>query len=384
MSRYFERITEDELRKKIETAWGKKDTEWGNDFSVWRELTKQIEKDIKVKFDCENLEEEGLRTLDNGFTYYLLGAGGDWESPVNFIIYWDGKKLRGYVPTDGNLYNTSAMRAYGNNGEEDYQEDPGAELDRINSHKRFGTDIDDDDFWQDFRFQHDHVAMQEEMRERIKEKGVVNIKANKVRPKPVPQPSLERVGDTKNYVNKVEVKSAEVKKVKLKTLIINAGYAENSRNACLIIRHSIGFSSVEEAMECFANDVVSADQRIRDYESNDCCKSHRDKKYCADCGKKIDINKDVTTDKLKSLFFSIFDGDADSNWWDSYGEEIGRWEIGAYGIALFQEEMAIIHRSGERVFVNAYRKLISPHNFETETEIECWVSHTDIKIYKDV
>lgn len=170
MSRYFERITEDELREKIEAAWDKKDTELGNNFNVWRELTEQIKKDIKVKFNCENLKEEGFRTLNNGFIYYLLGAGGDWESPVNFIIYWDGKKLRGYVPTNGNPYNTSAMRAYGNNGEEDYQEDPGAELDRINSHKRFGTDIDDDDFWQDFRFKVDYTSMQEEIKKRIQER----------------------------------------------------------------------------------------------------------------------------------------------------------------------------------------------------------------------
>lgn len=32
-------------------------------------------------------------------------AGGDWQEPVFFIIYWDGKDFRGYIPKDGNLWN---------------------------------------------------------------------------------------------------------------------------------------------------------------------------------------------------------------------------------------------------------------------------------------
>jgi hypothetical protein len=43
-----------------------------------------------------------------------IWAGGDWECPVAFIIYWDGSKLRAYVPTDGNSWNTDTKRAYGN------------------------------------------------------------------------------------------------------------------------------------------------------------------------------------------------------------------------------------------------------------------------------
>ena len=36
-----------------------------------------------------------------------------------FIIYWDGKKLRAYVPTDGNPWNTDTKEAYGNDEEKD-------------------------------------------------------------------------------------------------------------------------------------------------------------------------------------------------------------------------------------------------------------------------
>ncbi len=39
--------------------------------------------------------------------------------PIFFIIYWDGKALRGYIPLDGNPWNTTTKQAYGNNNEDD-------------------------------------------------------------------------------------------------------------------------------------------------------------------------------------------------------------------------------------------------------------------------
>jgi len=94
------------------------------------ELPKKVEEDIgKVNFDFENWEAAapgycncgdimGYRVAPNGLPFLGVTAGGDWEYPVFFIIYWDGKKLRGYVPTDGNMWNTDTKEAYGN-GEDD-------------------------------------------------------------------------------------------------------------------------------------------------------------------------------------------------------------------------------------------------------------------------
>jgi hypothetical protein len=36
------------------------------------------------------------------------------------MIYWDGKKLRGYIPTKGNPWNTDTKMAYGNSYKDDY------------------------------------------------------------------------------------------------------------------------------------------------------------------------------------------------------------------------------------------------------------------------
>jgi len=106
MPRYFVPITKEELNQKIEEA----------EVSIGSvNLTPQIEKDLeKVQFDWENRDPQGFHTLDNGLTFLGGSAGGDWEYPVSFIIYWDGKKLRAYIPTEGNYFNRTTKFAYGN------------------------------------------------------------------------------------------------------------------------------------------------------------------------------------------------------------------------------------------------------------------------------
>lgn len=124
MSRHFEPITVDELKKKIEAC--RIDDEWVE----YGRLTSTVENDLdKVRFDCENTTDEtytfgpkellGYQRLSNGMSYLGICAGGDWESPVFFCIYWDGKKLRGYIPEKGNLWNTDTKQAYGNDDEAD-------------------------------------------------------------------------------------------------------------------------------------------------------------------------------------------------------------------------------------------------------------------------
>jgi hypothetical protein len=127
MPRYFSVIDVKSFRKIVSRAFGSEDedTELYDDPFV----TLQIRKDIKCEFDCENISYDngsfgpeglmGFNTLENDLTYYGICAGGDWELPVFFIIYWDGKKLRGYVPKSGNPWNTDTKMAYGNDEELD-------------------------------------------------------------------------------------------------------------------------------------------------------------------------------------------------------------------------------------------------------------------------
>lgn len=115
MSRHFAPISENELKERVEKLME----------DGVGDLLDKLGRDIKVKFDLENVtdwpsytfgpeELIGVHTTPNGLTYYGICAGGDWEMPVFFIVYWDGKKLRGYVPTEGNPWNTTTKQAYGN------------------------------------------------------------------------------------------------------------------------------------------------------------------------------------------------------------------------------------------------------------------------------
>lgn len=73
----------------------------------------------KIEFSTENLDVIGEKLTPEGVPYLHIQAGGDWETPLVCIIYFDGKKLRGYVPKDGNSYNHSAKAAFGNNDDDD-------------------------------------------------------------------------------------------------------------------------------------------------------------------------------------------------------------------------------------------------------------------------
>jgi len=83
-----------------------------------------------VKFDFENFEYYpdtsdafkdlpinsimGFSKVDD-FQYWGCYAGGDWEYPVYFILYWDGDKVCSYVPmSSGNRFNRKTNKAYGN------------------------------------------------------------------------------------------------------------------------------------------------------------------------------------------------------------------------------------------------------------------------------
>lgn len=78
----------------------------------------KISKDLnKVIFDFENLDEETYGVTKDGIPYLRCYAGGDWEIPVTFFIYWDGKSLRAYLPTKGNPFRADIKTAFGSEEE---------------------------------------------------------------------------------------------------------------------------------------------------------------------------------------------------------------------------------------------------------------------------
>lgn len=94
------------------------------------DIKNKLEKDFKIEFDLENCsdfnkddfsEENREGYFQSNGTYMYLGwAGGDWENAVYFVLYLDPKKkLRAYIPTEGNSYNKKYKSAYGNNDDDD-------------------------------------------------------------------------------------------------------------------------------------------------------------------------------------------------------------------------------------------------------------------------
>lgn len=79
-----------------------------------------IERDIPIAFDCENFEFEksfvnypcGYHVLDNGLPVLFINAGGDWEFPICYCLFWNGQNLRGYLPKKGNVYDAKRGSAY--------------------------------------------------------------------------------------------------------------------------------------------------------------------------------------------------------------------------------------------------------------------------------
>ena len=74
-----------------------------------------IKKDFKgIHFDWENYDIVGDVRTAKGIPYQLFYAGGDWEIPVYFMVYYDGKRIRVYVPTVGNTWRQDLKQALGN------------------------------------------------------------------------------------------------------------------------------------------------------------------------------------------------------------------------------------------------------------------------------
>ncbi len=168
MSRIFVKISKEDFREKLIDAIKKhedcdedileelQDTKEGIYYGcsyILRTLNKKVDKDLgKVMFDLENFDcsqdnsgidgyELGIRELDNGMVYLGCAAGGDWEYPVFFIIYWDGASFRGYIPSDGNQWNKKYKTAYGSEQESEKYDDEDEDESNSNGEPTEKSDI---------------------------------------------------------------------------------------------------------------------------------------------------------------------------------------------------------------------------------------------------
>ena len=81
--------------------------------------------ETKTWWDCpEAAQYLDVQTID-GITFCGVITGGDWEWPLYEILYWDGERIRPYVPIRGNLINPYSLCAFGSEGDRfgDYLKD---------------------------------------------------------------------------------------------------------------------------------------------------------------------------------------------------------------------------------------------------------------------
>lgn len=128
MPRYAPTMPQDDLRRMIVDKAIRNDylEDYGNGDTATSDITRMVsmlleehldavQKDwSKIDFSTENMDVIGEKATPDGIPYLQIRAGGDWETALVCIIYFDGKKLRGYVPKDGNSYNHGAKAAFGN------------------------------------------------------------------------------------------------------------------------------------------------------------------------------------------------------------------------------------------------------------------------------
>jgi len=137
MSRFAKVLELEEFKSKMKTYINDEDE--GFPYSL---PSKVLDSDLtKINFDMENYcignadpsyakypsDHQGYvgypcgyEVLENGLPVLFVNAGGDWEHPICFVLYWDGKGIRGYIPKDGNVYNVKEKCAYGNEESDEF------------------------------------------------------------------------------------------------------------------------------------------------------------------------------------------------------------------------------------------------------------------------
>lgn len=93
------------------------------EYYILNEICKHCENRFIVDFDFENIHMTdidmgglyGFQTLPNGMEILGLFIGGDWEIPVNVILYLKNGKLYNYIPMNGNIFDRVDYKAFDEN-----------------------------------------------------------------------------------------------------------------------------------------------------------------------------------------------------------------------------------------------------------------------------
>jgi len=128
-------LTPDQFAEKLTQLLGEQSGESLPSWERYRPSSLQNVPSVQdglqaIEHDWENVEWAagegfmkckltGIQSL-GPLTYLGVTAGGDWETPVFSIFYFDmSGVLRAYIPEKGNVFNFIAKAAFGNNEDTD-------------------------------------------------------------------------------------------------------------------------------------------------------------------------------------------------------------------------------------------------------------------------
>jgi hypothetical protein len=100
------------------------------EYYILNSICRRCENRFIVDFDFENINMTdidmgglyGFQTLPNGMEILGLFIGGDWEIPVNVILYLKNGKLYNYIPMNGNIFDRVNYKAFDENSFENNDE----------------------------------------------------------------------------------------------------------------------------------------------------------------------------------------------------------------------------------------------------------------------
>lgn len=230
----------------------------------------KLYKDIwggKYKFDSENVDDRGgIKMSSKGFPYIMCYAGGDWECPVCFFVYFDGTHFRGYVPLKGNAINRSNNTAFQGGGDEEeakfIAKEMGVDYEEA---KSLTSDIDfnEDACLKDFLsrvevkgsykkrdYTKDEERFKEYRKEKIAEEDKRREEAEKRRQMNTQENNSESIENTVTSLN--EEKKNYLEKHGIKEVSCGLGYSEKEEKWYGWSHRAIhGFGIGDKCVECY-------------------------------------------------------------------------------------------------------------------------------------
>jgi hypothetical protein len=180
-------------------------------------------------------------------------------------------------------------------------------------------------------------------------------------------------------------------KVNVQTLVLSVGYAEDAQLASVIMHHSQGFESVEEALYHIGECLVEVYRQPPSGLSK-CCKESIEENYtfCSTCGRHL-TKEDIEQETIESLAREFLLGTVDSS--AHFLDEIygTGWHVGDFnnGFNPFSYPTAVVYECADMAIAHCYlgntekENTFSPNVWKEHLAGHIHLLDKDIKIYKD-